>query len=122
MEAGQLVAFSSQVGQVPRTQAMQVEEEVFQFTVEISNSVGLSCSASLPNVCTVAVAEDDQGKRVEWSRVACDNTPIESMVVNLFQALANATHLFPEMANITGLLETVGNGGDILQSFGDITH
>jgi len=111
MEAGQLLAFSSQVG-----------EDVFQFTIEISNTGGLSCSAALPSVCTVAVAEDQQGRRVEWNRVACDNTTIESMVVNLFQALANATHLFPEMGNITGLLETVGNGGDILQTFGNITH
>lgn len=57
-----------------------------------------------------------------WEKVSCDNVSLERIASDLFQAMANLSHLLPQMANISNLLLAAASGQNFLQHFQDPTH
>ena len=60
--------------------------------------------------------------KVLWERVSCDDVSLESVASNLFQAMANITHLFPQMTNISSLFQAAANEQHFLQHFQNPVH
>lgn len=60
--------------------------------------------------------------QVLWERVSCDNVSLETVASNLFEAMANLTHLLPQMANISNLFLAAATGQNFLQHFQDPAH
>jgi len=104
----------------------QEEEGVFQFSISISPK-NLSCILDandvLPAICEIAVqATNTTDMQVLWERVSCDNVSLETVASNLFEAMANLTHLLPQMANISNLFLAAATGQNFLQHFQDPAH
>ena len=54
--------------------------------------------------------------------MSCDDVSLESVASNLFQAMANITHLFPQMTNISSLFQAAANEQHFLQHFQNPVH
>jgi len=111
-------------GQVLTT--VQEEDGVFQFSISISPK-NLSCNVNaneiLPAICEIAVqATNTTDLQVVWERVNCDDMSLEKLASNLFEAMANLTHILPQMANISNLFLTAAEGQNFLQHFQDPVH